>query len=265
MMYKTIRTKTTIIKTLIIWANGAGSGISGKSCSSAQKPTPTRISKTIIEIRVPIMRHTPLQSGERFGRLVAVKRVASPNRFIYWQFRCDCGQLYSTNLNKVRGGWIKSCGCFRREKLLEGRMKLHLSNSTHKMSRTPEFKIWREILQRCTNPNSKNWDNYGGRGIKICQRWLKFENFYLDMGSRPLGVIGKRPEFSIDRIDNDGNYEPSNCRWGTREQQYASRRNAWATKPESMRNRRNAWVTQPEAMHSRRNPWITRRAQMEKP
>jgi len=133
------------------------------------------------------------------------------------------------------------------------------------MSRTPEFKIWREILQRCTNPNSKNWDNYGGRGIKICQRWLKFENFYLDMGSRPLGVIGKRPEFSIDRIDNDGNYEPSNCRWGTREQQYASRRNAWATKPESMRNRRNAWVTQPEAMHSRRNPWITRRAQMEKP
>jgi hypothetical protein len=180
------------------------------------------------------MRHTPLYPGQRFGRLTVVKQAPSSDRVRY-EFLCDCGNLHVARFDHVTRGSSTSCGCFWREKVLPDLP--HWAIKTHKMTKTPEYIAWLMMIQRCTNPKAISWPQYGGRGIKICERWRKFENFYEDMGDRPLSApTSKRSEFSIGRINNEGNYEPSNCRWET-------------------------W---PEQYSNRRNPWITRRARMEK-
>jgi hypothetical protein len=109
-------------------------------------------------------------------------------------------------------GNTNSCGCLHREMLLDRNNK----NSTHKMSDHFVYRRWGKMKERCLNPKRKDYKNYGGRGIKICERWLVFENFLEDMGIPPR-------ELSIDRIDHDGNYEPGNCRWATAEQQQNNR------------------------------------------
>jgi len=99
-------------------------------------------------------------------------------------------------------------------------------NQTHGMSSSPEYRAWRTMISRCKNPNASAYKNYGGRGISVCQRWVEsFENFLSDMGRRPSGL-------SIDRINNDGNYEPGNCRWATRTEQA---RNSRMAKPLTFR------------------------------
>src|SRR5215217_4173529 len=133
----------------------------------------------------------PIKAGDRFGRLTAIERAPS-NRWRQqrWVFRCDCGNEAITTVSYVRNGRTTSCGCFGRQRLPE-------HNLTHGLSKTSLYEVWRGMRKRCEDPNHKAFKNYGGRGIKVCRRWQKFEAFLADMGERPS------PKHSIDRIDND--------------------------------------------------------------
>lgn len=149
-------------------------------------------------------------TGKRFGRLVALSYVGSIKNTSTWLCRCDCGTEKNVSGPALRRGTSTSCGCFR-ESI---RSDLH---HIHGMTESVEYKTWTRMRSRCTSPTCREWPHYGGRGITICERWEAFENFYQDMGPRPKG-------HSIDRIDNDGNYEPANCRWATVDQQLRNKR-----------------------------------------
>jgi hypothetical protein len=144
--------------------------------------------------------------GEPFNKL-----NSKGNYVAYQTCRCVCGQVRDVLQDNLIYGRSRSCGCFNRD----GKHRI-----THGKSNSPEYMAWRSCRERCNNPNIPGYRNYGGRGITICDRWLNsFENFYADMGPRPS------PKHSLDRIDNDGNYEPGNCRWATTKQQSRNRRN----------------------------------------
>jgi len=144
-------------------------------------------------------------SGQTFGRLTAIGAVAPRERRVKWFCICDCGSETVVMLRSLMSGNTVSCGCLKTERLAS-------RNKTHGMSRTPEYRAYAHMVGRCTNPTDNHYQSYGGRGIEM--KYKSFEDFYDDVGLRTT------PQHSIDRIDNDGNYERGNCKWSTSKEQH---------------------------------------------
>lgn len=143
--------------------------------------------------------------GMKFGRLLVIGlSLVRRCEKRYWECACDCGKSTVVSGSNL-GRCIFSCGCLNSE-LRRSRK----TNLTHGMRYTVEYRAWRAMISRCTNPNVPAFKNYGGRGISVCERWMKFEHFYADVGAKPSANL------DLDRINNDGNYEPGNVRWTTR-------------------------------------------------
>jgi hypothetical protein len=160
--------------------------------------------------------------GAKFGRLIVIKlsHRTAKSHADYWFCKCDCGVLKVVGGAAMRAGKIQSCGCLQREAAasIGGRSLKHGATSGHK--KTAEYKCWADMRRRCDTPSQTSYHKYGGRGIRVCERWdTSFENFLADMGTKPT------PQHSLDRIDPNGNYEASNCRWATIREQSLNRRN----------------------------------------
>lgn len=151
-------------------------------------------------------------TGLKFGRWTALSYYGYVNKRSLWNVKCECGNERKVDAYFLTSGKSKSCGCYRSEK-----------QTKHGRTGSPEYSVWEGMKERCYNPKSTFYHHYGGRGIIICDRWKdSFKNFFEDMGERPT------LKHSIDRIDNDGIYEPSNCKWATqKEQRRNSRQNVF--------------------------------------
>ena len=151
-------------------------------------------------------RALPLNIGQQFGRWTVIHEAKRRDNDRYWRCKCDCGTERDVLLSHLRNGTSRSCGCSNLDRLTK-----HGAARNGQM--TPEYRSWRSMKNRCLDPANPRFYLYGERGISVCERWIhSFINFLVDMGKRPAGT-------SIDRINPDGNYEPSNCHWATAKHQ----------------------------------------------
>mgnify|MGYP001549019268 FL=1 len=153
------------------------------------------------------MSRADIQIGDQFGRLTVVLQVKGPRRGRFYECSCSCGRSTLAYAGHLKSGERVSCGC-----------RMAITKRKHGLSHTVEHRTWSRMKERCYNPHNKKYRDYGGRGIRVCDQWrTSFEAFLADMGPRPPGL-------TLDRIDNDGIYEPRNCRWATYSQQNLNRR-----------------------------------------
>lgn len=158
-------------------------------------------------------------TGNRYGLLTVLKfshRTNGKSRHYIWKCQCDCGNISAVDAGNLKNGTTGSCGCERGRRARLSRTKHgHTSGGVE----TAEFTTWKSMIQRCSDPNSKSYKNYGARGIAVCERWASdFMAFLTDMGARPSA------DHSLDRIDVNRGYEPENCKWSTRSEQARNRR-----------------------------------------
>lgn len=153
-------------------------------------------------------------TGARFGMLVALNpTTARKYGSIVWRCICDCGSESNVPRTRLISGHTKSCGCTWSRNRID-------ANTTHGMTNTRLHRIWRSMKTRCSNPNSKSYLYYGGKGVSVCHEWMNsFEAFY-DWAIHN----GYKDNLSLDRINGDGNYEPGNCRWATMHEQRVNQR-----------------------------------------
>lgn len=169
------------------------------------------------DMSIPLQRLIDL-TGKQFGKLTVTGRGEGPTPRPYWTCVCECGGAVTVSGDNLRRGKATSCGCRVAEKNAELRMT---HGHTVNDGRTPEYGSWSGMNKRCHNPNNRAYPDYGGRGIQVCPEWREsFEAFYAHIGPKP------GPGYSVDRINNDGNYEPGNVRWATAKEQANNRRNS---------------------------------------
>lgn len=147
-------------------------------------------------------------TGKRFGRLTAVSRRASDGSNAWWSCVCECGSIKDVRLCHLQSGAVQSCGCSKK-----GRHR-----SQHGMTNTRVYRIWRQMHQRCENPNAEGYENYGGRGILVDKNWDNFPTFFEDMGQPPTEA------HTLDRVETDKGYSKENCKWATWTEQHRNRR-----------------------------------------
>lgn len=172
-------------------------------------------------------------TGQRFGRLV-VKDRSDRSDHVYWNCICDCGNLLTCQGSNLRKGTSNSCGCLRKEKM-SAIGKAGKGSRTHGMSETRVYAIWLGMRNRCNLPSVDAYKHYGARGITYCDRWDSFENFYADMGEPP-------EKGTLERNDNDGNYDPENCRWATQKEQSRNTRKSIYAEMDGIRKTVIEWA-----------------------